>query len=153
MTSMFFTDPLFYGREQLSLPGDFCDLPNLRDINGKPVRNISSMLLSVEFGAESQLDVTIWAPYRTGDRPNRVVMAVKPTMQLVLHALQGAREQINMEQEEISSRIIRTQAVGGHSHDSLQVLRRYLDSANRFRILAEKQLAEAEQLERQLLDA
>lgn len=153
MTSMFFTDPLFYGREQLSLPGDFCDLPNLRDINGKPVRNISSMLLSVEFGAESQLDVTIWAPYRTGDKPNRVVMAVKPTMQLVLHALQGAREQINMEQEEISSRIIRTQAVGGHSHDSLQVLRRYLDSANRFRILAEKQLAEAEQLERQLLDA
>lgn len=153
MTSMFFTDPLFYGREQLSLPGDFCDLPNLRDINGKPVRNISSMLLSVEFGAESQLDVTIWAPYRTGDRPNRVVMAVKPTMQLVLHALQGAREQINMEQEEISSRIIRTQTVGAHSHDSLQVLRRYLDSAHRFKLLAEKQLAEAEQLERQLLDA
>lgn len=148
MTSMFFTDPLFYGREQLSLPGAFCDLPNLRDINGKPVRNISSMLLSVEFGAESQLDVTIWAPYRTGDRPNRVVMAVKPTMQLVLHALQGAREQINMEQEVISAR----QASGRSSDSSLEVLRRYLDSAHRFKLLAEKQLAEAEQLERQLLE-
>ena len=145
MTSMFFTDPLFYGREQLSLPGDFCDMPNLRDINYKPVRNISSMLLSVEFGADSQLDVTIWAPCRKGGRPTRVIMAVAPTMRLVLHALQGAREQINMEQEVISAR----QAGGHSSHDSLDVIRRYLDSANRFKLLAEKQLAEAEQRERE----
>lgn len=144
MTSMFFTNPLFYGREQISLPGEFCDMQDLRDINGKPVRNISSMLLSVEFGAESTLDVTIWAPHRKGDRPNRVIMAVSPTMRLVLHALQGIREQINMEREVISAR----QAGGHSSDDSMEVLRRYLDSAHRFKILAEKQLAEAEQRER-----
>lgn len=132
MTSMFFTDPLFYGREQISIPGHFCDLKNLRDINNKPVRDISSMILSIEFSTEPTLDVTIFAPSRKGTRPNRVVMSIKETMQLVIHALEGVFQQLNMEIDVINQRV--------DKQNSLQILRRYLDSAERFRVMATQEL-------------